>query len=220
MRQNAAYREASHEPVDATIETCDISHMQGLETPNFHFTPAPFGSLDVERMTGLTQLQQRDWRRRGILRHGGAGVRTYSAMDVAEIAVRRALNKVGVPLTEDVPELVKAGEIVFVAMCREHLYQEHIGYAPDAFDELQEKFDYSSKLLFVQCDDHSIDETHSRVEFVESSVFGSSEPSEDSLPSSLGAVWAILDLNRMGNELFARANRPVVTVTPRSRGAR
>lgn len=136
-------------------------------------------------------------------------------MDVAEIAVRRALNKVGVPLTEDVPELAKAGEIVFVAMCREHLYEEHIGYAPDAFEEIQHNFDYGSVLLFVRCDDQLEDHARSRVQFVESSVFGSSEPSSESLPSSLGAVWAILDLNRIGDDLFARANIPVVTVTPR-----
>lgn len=136
-------------------------------------------------------------------------------MDVAEIAVRRALNKVGVPLTEDVPELAKAGEIVFVAMCREHLYQEHIGYAPDAFEEIQHNFDYGSVLLFVRCDDQLEGHARSRVQFVESSVFGSSEPSSESLPSSLGAVWAILDLNRIGDDLFARANIPVVTVTPR-----
>lgn len=61
---------------------------------------AEFGPAEVALHTGVTQEQQRDWRRRGVLLKSEDGKARYTSIDLAEIVVRKELQAAGVPLTK------------------------------------------------------------------------------------------------------------------------
>lgn len=61
---------------------------------------AEFSPAEVARITGLSQDQQRDWRRRGVLVMSVEGRAVFRSTNVAEVLVRKELQACGVPLTE------------------------------------------------------------------------------------------------------------------------
>lgn len=67
----------------------------------YHYRFAEFGPSEVARITGIPQVKQRDWRRRGIiLSSGDGGHARFNTVHVAQLMVRQALADAGIELTE------------------------------------------------------------------------------------------------------------------------
>lgn len=65
--------------------------------------PRRFGAAEAERITGVSQHVQRDWRRRKIMgRKEEAGRVQYDPVDLAALALIQALSRTGLPLEPDI----------------------------------------------------------------------------------------------------------------------
>lgn len=65
--------------------------------------PRRFGAAEAERITGVSQHIQRDWRRRKIIgRKEETGRVQYNPVDLATLALIQALSRTGLPLELDV----------------------------------------------------------------------------------------------------------------------
>ncbi|PHY22856.1 MerR family transcriptional regulator [Caulobacter sp. BP25] len=65
--------------------------------------PRRFGAAEAERITGVSQHVQRDWRRRKIIgRKEEAGRVQYDPVDLAALALIQVLSRTGLPLEPDI----------------------------------------------------------------------------------------------------------------------
>lgn len=175
--------------------------MRSLSIPLGTFTADKLGSLEVERLTGLTQVQIRDWRRRGLLERG-AGVRSYDAFDIAEIAVRRALSQLGLPLADTAEPAKRFAAGLVAEICSRTAWAE--AHREEIAAQLHALLGSPAPLVLVR---QGADEV--------AEVFGlDADTLAHELSSHrLGPVWGVLDLSMIAGLIVSRSKSPLVTFT-------
>jgi len=115
--------------------------------------PRKFGAAEAERITGVSQYIQRDWRRRKIIgRKEEAGRVQYSPEDLAALALIQALSRAGLPLAINADTLHWGVLAITNAALR---VAGAIAYAPDVPPSLISatpdyyRFDKPPRLLVV-----------------------------------------------------------------------
>lgn len=182
--------------------------MRSISIPLGKFTPEKFGSLEVERLTGLTQVQVRDWRRRGLLERG-EGVRPYDVFDAAQIAIRLGLNRLGLPLGETAGPAAHFAPTVITEVCRRAVWTRDD--EAEIARELDALLGHPEPLVLVRQD-----------------VGGSNHVvglDEDILAIELssrrlGPIWGVLDLSMIASVLYGKSRFPLVTFTDATAAAR
>lgn len=163
---------------------------------------APFGPSEVEALTGLTQEQARDWRRRGLLLTGGRGQPAYDVFDLAEISVRRGLNRLGIPLADTGPLLSAAVKFVVAEICRRTFWAD--AGIEDVIDELHDLLATPSCIVVMQ-DTNGDTEAY----FTDPGMLG-----YDLTQSEVryGPVWGVVNLEMVAGEIYRKSTRRLVSL--------
>lgn len=103
----------------------------------YHYRFAEFGPSEVARITGIPQVKQRDWRRRGIIMSSGGGSHArFNTAHVAQLMIRQALADAGIELTEST-EMAGVWAFVLLAYAaREPNATDTIGEMSPVVEEL------------------------------------------------------------------------------------
>lgn len=163
---------------------------------------ATFRSSEVEALTGLTQDQARDWRRRGLLSNGGRGQPAYNAFDLAEISVRRGLNRLGIPLADTEHLMPVAVKFVVAEICR-RTFDANAG-VEDLLDELLELLAVPSCIIVMQDTEGEAD-----AQFVDIGMLGYELTQSE---VKFGPVWGIVNLELVAGEICRKSTRPLVSL--------
>ena len=164
-------------------------------------TPLVVNSFEVHRLTGLTQEQARDWRRRGFLKKGGPGNASYDVFDLAEISLRRGLNQLGVPLAEAGPLVLDASSYVVADICRRTFVS--VPNCEDLLSEIHHILAESESFLLVT---HRGDgQTDARI--VDPKVVSSGLMESE---AKFGPVWGVINLQLVASLLFDKSRKPLV----------
>jgi len=162
------------------------------------FTPG-----EAERVTGVSTVQQRDWRRRGFLSAGDGGWTMYRSIDLAELLVMRQAAALGVG-----PAVAKAWA-TSAAWRIQQFAEQFPGVVEDQTEgevgsRMRWHSDPPQRFLIV---------THGTgAHFTDSidSLFGS----EDVITPHTAAIGSavVIDLRSLALELFHRAGRPLAVL--------
>lgn len=163
---------------------------------------AAFGPSEVEVLTSLTQDQARDWRRRGLLVNGGRGQPAYDVFDLAEISVRRGLNRLGIPLAETGPFMPVAVNFVVAAICG--LTFSLDAGIEDVKDEICDLLATPSCIVVMQ-DTNGDTEAY----FTDPGMLG-----YDFTQSEVryGPVWGVVNLEMVAGAIYRKSTRRLVSL--------
>lgn len=163
---------------------------------------AQFRPSEVESLTGLTQDQARDWRRRGLIASGGRGQPAYDVFDLAEVSVRRGLNRLGIPLADTETHLPVAMNFVVAEICRQtFVTAADVG---ELIDELHGLLAAPSCILVTQ-DTNGDTEAH----FTDLAILSYELTQSE---AKFGPVWGIVNLEVIAGEIYRKSTTPLVSL--------
>lgn len=162
------------------------------------FTAARLNSVEMERLTGLTQVQLRDWRRRGLIKWFEAGIPSYDVFDVAEILLRRSMNLLGIPLADTASLARTTAHLVVADICCRSVDEDEVQ------DELTQVLANHGSVIRVQQGLYGGIEADLLDEDLLAHSFSHS-------PGRLGPVWGVIHVPSVARDIYFRSEHRLVT---------
>lgn len=183
---------------------------------HYHYELAEFTPGDAEAITGVSTVLQRDWRRRGILPANEDGHARFDVHGLAELMILKSLSDRGLgPQAAKAVAEIGSGAVVHGALQNEDAFQvESRGPAPAAIDpgavvrrtspNKMHRNVMPAPYLIIWADGSEVWQFD-----VQKAIDAISKSAQE---DKLGGPITIIDQYAMGNLLFRRAGRPLVSV--------